>query len=195
MIGLYSGGDTLKSHLDTGIKDRVANFTYYEECKPPDELTPIDSIIVLGKKKNFFGLNFDKSIDFNDDIYVKLASHNFRIFIEEILKWNPFLNYSPSKKKIESGWQGHSISYNGLEIFNSEGWWNQQQWWTEYKEKLLKPPDVTPPSPLSPPQPSPLPTAPATIESLQAEIARLKNVIDKYKNILHMYEITDPLLY
>jgi hypothetical protein len=53
MINLYFYRESLQKQLDTGIKDRVANFTYYEECKPPDELTPIDSIIVLGKKKIF----------------------------------------------------------------------------------------------------------------------------------------------
>ena len=53
MIGLYSEGDALKIQLDTGIKVRVANLTQYEECKPPDESTPVDYIIVL-RKKNFF---------------------------------------------------------------------------------------------------------------------------------------------
>jgi len=64
MIGLYSEEDTLKSQLDTGIKDRVANLIKYEECKLPDELTPIDSIIVLEKKIFRFGL----SIDCDDNI-------------------------------------------------------------------------------------------------------------------------------
>ena len=192
MIGLYIEGDTLKSQLDKGIKERVANLKKYDECKLPDETTPVDYIIVLKKKKNIFGLNFDTIIDCNDEIYYQLASHNFRIFIQEILQWNPFLDYPPTKTKIGSGWKGNEPSYDGLPIFNSERWWNQQPWWIEYKKTLPEPSDVTPPPPRVESPHSAPPEPEVTIESLQAEIARLKNVIDIYKNLLNENGIQLP---
>ena len=181
MISLYSEKDNLKSLLDTGIKDRVANLIKYEECKLPDETTPDDSIIVLKKKKKILRLNFATSIDCDDDIYVQLASHNFRIFIQEILQWNPFLNYSPTKTKIVNAWQGNVPSYDGLPIFNSEEWWNSQPWWIGYKQTL---PVSSPPPPPPDESPHSAPPSLVTIESLQAEIASLKGQLEDYSRTL-----------
>jgi hypothetical protein len=96
----------------------------------------------------------------------------------------PFFKYTNKREKIVvHDIYGGIHTYSSLPIFKSEEWWNSQPWWVAYKQTLQvsSPPPPRVESPYSAP---PLPTAPATIESLQAEITRLKNVIDKYKNLL-----------
>lgn len=191
MINLYYERDTLKSQLDNFIRENRETFKYYEECNISELQMQVDSnsIIVLEKKKRKFSFNASMNIKCDDNIYTTFASHNFRIFIEKILEWNPFLNYSPPKLTLESGSgaQVHAPSYNGLSIFRFHEWWNQQSWWLEYKRTLPTSlsPDVSqyaPPSP-SPDASSSLP--PVTITSLQeqvngltAEVTRL-NIVNK----------------
>ena len=98
-----------------------------------------DEIIVL-RKQDKTRLGFIKldntTIECTDVQYYALASHNFRIFIEDILHWNPFLNLPKHKK--DDGPKG-SQSYGGPHNYKSDtkfkdnAWWNQQEWWTVYK--------------------------------------------------------------
>ena len=68
-----------------------------------------------------------------------MASRNFKIFIQDILEWNPFLNLP--KKPIKIDRTSHQIYggpgphvYESDQTFKNDDWWNQQQWWTNYKE-------------------------------------------------------------
>ena len=133
MIDLYENGDVLKKNLDEGIKRKVDDIKYieYTKCKLPEPSTTLDLIIVL-KKKGF--INFSKGIECLDTVYTELASHNFKIFIEEILNWNPFLNIPKRKLPSVSNWYGYEASYNGLSTFRDKSWWDSQSWWTTYSQ-------------------------------------------------------------
>ena len=146
MIELYKERVTLKQSLDEGIKNKVSQIKYikYTECKSPEPSIPLDSIIVL-KKPGFF--NFSAGIECTDSIYIELASHNFRIFIQEILKWNPFLNIPDYELEIASHGLRYTDNYNGLQIFKEPTWWDTLQWWTSYKETLSQSSVIEPSTP------------------------------------------------
>ena len=144
MIDLYKNRGTLKQRLDEGIQRKVQDRKYikYTECKSPELSTPLDSIIVL-KKQGF--INFSTSIECTDTIYIELASHNFRIFIEEILNWNPFLNIPKYDLELTSDVLRYTGNYNGLSTFKEKSWWDSQLWWTSFKETLREP-STSPPA-------------------------------------------------
>lgn len=144
MIELYNNRNTLKQRLDEGIKRKVQDRKYikYTECKSPELSTPLDSIIVL-KKPGF--INFSTSIECTDNIYIELASHNFRIFIEQILNWNPFVNIPYHELELASDVLRYTGNYNGLHVFRQQEWWDNQLWWTSYKE-ILQDPSTSPPA-------------------------------------------------
>jgi hypothetical protein len=104
--------------------------------------TPIrDKIIVLrkeGKSLLVFKYN-NTSIECEENQYYALASHNFRIFIEDILQWNPFLNLPfPKDKKVQPpGSQSYHLHVSRDTIFKNERWWSSQGWWTNYKESAF----------------------------------------------------------
>jgi hypothetical protein len=95
MIKEYNNDTSLITTLNGGIL--MTDVVRYMDCNSPESSTPENSIIVLRKQKTFFGSN--RSIDCGDEIYYQLASHNFRIFIKDILQWNPFLNIPIKEKK------------------------------------------------------------------------------------------------
>jgi hypothetical protein len=105
--------------------------------------TQIDErkIIVLRKqdKTKLVFIKLDNNaIECTPEQYYAFASHNFRIFIRDILQWNPFLNLPEHKKRKEQqGWQGYGNphTYSSTKIFkdNDDDWWNNQEWWTQYK--------------------------------------------------------------
>jgi hypothetical protein len=112
----------------------------YDSCQLPNTTTPPTTIILLRKKGNVFGL-FNNSIECDDDdTYLTLASHNFQIFIKDILKWNPFLSPNGYEKEEEVHQiYGSRHKYNSeifSYMFTQESWWNSQEWWNEYKRTL-----------------------------------------------------------
>lgn len=188
----------LRTLIDSILTKDVVRYTNCKSLESLESPTLENSIIVLRKKYSF--LFSKQSIDCDDDIYTQYASHNFRIFIQYILQWNPFLNIPIQQKKIVvvHDMYGASDTYSSLPIFKSEEWWNRQQWWIDYKRTL---PDSSPPPPQieSPYSAPPPPPSLVTIESLQAEnarlqadIARLKTVIERYINFLIQKEIQLP---
>ena len=142
MIKEYKDVEKIQQKLDTGIK--MKDVIVYDSCQLPNTTTPPTTIILLRKKGNVFGL-FNKSIDCDDDdTYLTLASHNFQIFIKDILEWNPFLNVPnpdkyPKFEEPPSQSQGMPHRYNSGKFsykFNQKSWWESQQWWNTYKMRL-----------------------------------------------------------
>ena len=184
MIKEYKDVKEIQQKLDTGIKTK--DVIVYDSCQLPNTTTPQTTIILLRKKGNVFGL-FNKSIDCDDDdTYLTLASHNFQIFIKDILEWNPFLNVpNPDKyTKFEeppSQSQGMPHRYNSEKFsykFNQKSWWESQQWWNAYKLRLptyaslvARSGSETLRAPIASPIASPLP--PNDIEQLQQQVRML----------------------
>mgnify|MGYP006197061127 CR=1 FL=1 len=67
-----------------------------------------------------------------------MASYNFKIFIEDILGWNPFLNLPKKPIKIDTtphqiyGGPGPRV-YESEPEFKKDDWWNKQEWWINYQ--------------------------------------------------------------
>lgn len=140
--------------LNDGIK--IKNVERLFDCSLPQTQTPIpeDKIIVVRKSKTFFREN--TRIECNPEQYYDLASHNFRIFIRDILKWNPFL-YSPEHKKKEEqkGWQGYQPHvYKSDKKFVNNDWWESQTWWTGCKETFASAAQQSSSQTPSPPPPT-----------------------------------------
>lgn len=154
--------------LNDGIK--IKNVERLSDCSLPTTQIPEDKIIVVRKAEKSilrFALG-NNSIECTPEQYYALASHNFMIFIRDILKWNPFLNLPEHKKKQEL----HQI-YGGVHEYSSDkkfkqtDWWESQTWWTDCKETFAsaapqppaqsrtsssQPSSPLPSSPLPPPQ-------------------------------------------
>ena len=164
MIKEYEKSDEIQQQLDAGIKGK--NVVVYTSCENPRHDTP-DTTIILLKKDGFFSFA-SSSIDCDDETYLTLASHNFKIFIEDILKWNPFLPKTNNHKKTEpvttNQYQGPTRHMYSCEIFPyqfiNEEWWNSQQWWNAYKVTLPTYASLVPT-----PTPTPRPTPPIATES------------------------------
>ena len=123
--------------LNDGIK--IKNVEQLSDCSLPQNLIPEGKIIVVRKaEKSLLGTALgNNSIECNSEQYYDLASHNFRIFIRDILKWNPFLNSPKHTEKPE-----HHQVYGGVrqysldKKFKETDWWNKQSWWTDCKETI-----------------------------------------------------------
>lgn len=143
MIKEYKDVEKIQQKLDAGIKTK--DVMVYDSCQLPNTTTPPTTIILLRKKGNVFSF-FKNSIDCDDDdkTYLTLASHNFQIFIKNILQWNPFLNVpNPAKypkfEEPQSQSQGMPHRYDSENFsyqFTQDSWWNSQQWWNAYKLDL-----------------------------------------------------------
>jgi len=121
--------------IKEGIKEKEVHLL--TDCSLQTQIDE-NKIIVLrkeDKKIPFFKLN-NSAIKCTPEQYYAFASHNFRIFIEDILKWNPFLNLPfPRDKKVQHpGSQSYHLYVSKDTIFKKDEWWNQQEWWTKYKE-------------------------------------------------------------
>ena len=190
MIKEYKDVEKIQQKLDTGIKTK--DVMVYDSCQLPNTTTPPTTIILLRKKGNVFGL-FNNSIDCNDDddkTYLTLASHNFQIFIKDILQWNPFLNVpNPAKypkfEEPQSQSQGMPHRYASEKFsyqFTQESWWNSQQWWNAYKLTLPTYANVVAPSGIETPrtpiasQIAPPPPKQPIIEQLQ-QLQQLKEQV------------------
>jgi hypothetical protein len=169
MIKEYEKSDEIQQQLDAGIKGK--NVVVYTSCENPRPDTP-DTTIILLKKDGFFSFA-SSSIDCDDKTYLTLASHNFKIFIEDILKWNPFLPKTNNHKKTEpvttNQFQGptryiYNTEYFPYEFINEE-WWNSQQWWNAYKVSMLPTYASLVPTPTPPLRP----TSPIAMESSPQE--------------------------
>ena len=150
--------------LNEGIKHKDVQLI--RECSLPSSIEsslPEGTIIVLRKedKKNLLGVqDHNASIDCDPNQYYTLASHNFKIFIKDILGWNPFLNLPKKPIKIDTMHQiyngplPHVYSYEPK--FKKDYWWNSQSWWTGYKETFTsveqQPPAQSRTSSSQPPQ-------------------------------------------
>jgi hypothetical protein len=122
------------------LKDDIKKKEFHKlnDCSSQTQID--ESKIIVLRKQDKTRLGFIKldntTIECTDDQYYALASHNFRIFIQDILQWNPFLNLPQHKKKEEQqGWQGYSgpHKYSSEMTFTTDAWWNKQKWWTDYK--------------------------------------------------------------
>jgi len=125
---------------------------------PPPPIHESKIIVVRKAEKSLLGIALgNNSIECNPNQYYALASHNFRIFIRDILKWNPFLNLPQHKKKQEEkgsqGYQPHVYKSDG-KFINTE-WWSKQTWWTDCKETLESAAQQSSSQPSSPSQPPP----------------------------------------
>ena len=163
MIREYTDSVSIQNQLDTGIKSKFV--VVYDSCERPRPDTPDTSIILL--KKSGFMSFATSSIDCDDEIYLSLASHNFKIFIENILRWNPFLpttnNHEQTKPIAINLSQGPTRHiYNQSEDFfyqfTRESWWDLQEWWNAYKITLPTYASLVP-TPTPPPRPRPTPIA------------------------------------
>lgn len=131
-------GSNQSEELKRGIKGR--DVQQLSDCSLPQ--TPIheDKIIVVRKAdKSLFGFTKgNNSIECTPEQYYALASHNFRIFIQDILQWNPFLNLPYHKKKEEQpGSQSyHPHVYKSDKNFTDNKWWSQQSWWNGIKQNF-----------------------------------------------------------
>jgi hypothetical protein len=139
MIKEYTDSVSIQNQLDAGIKSK--NVVVYDSCERPKPDTPDTSIILL--RKSGLMSFATSSIDCDDETYLTLASHNFRIFIIHILKWNPFLPNLRPKPKDTPNSQYYGTSphmYNQSQqfsyLFKQKSWWDSQQWWTS-SESLL----------------------------------------------------------
>ena len=138
MIKEYTDSVSIQNTLDTGIKSKFV--VVYNSCERPKPDTPDTSIILL-KKSGLLSFA-TSSIDCDDETYSTLASHNFRIFIIHILKWNPFLpNLRPKPKDTSMMSLGTSPHmYNQSQQFSykfkERSWWDSQEWWRS-SESLL----------------------------------------------------------
>ena len=122
--------------LNSHIKQR--DFQLLSECSLPENQTITEGkIIVLRKaEKSLLGIALgNNSIECNPEQYYDLASHNFKIFIKDILGWNPFLNLPKHNKKPEPPQiYGGVHEYSSDKKFKETDWWNKQSWWTDCKE-------------------------------------------------------------
>ena len=179
MIKEYTDYVTIQKQLDNGI--RTKNVVVYNSCEIPTTPTPPTTIILL-RKDSFFS---SSTIDCDDKIYLMLASHNFQIFIKDILTWNPFLQKTNNHEKTEeppSQFYGSRHMYNTgffTYQFTQESWWDSQQWWNVYKLTLPTYASLVP-TPTSPPIPTevlplqqPVDDKEATIRDLKIEVDRL----------------------
>ena len=138
MMEEYASYIDESQNLNSSIKSKdVKVLTDCSETRNITDEENRNKIIVLRKtSKSFFGYTLgNNTIDCSSVNYHNLASHNFRIFIEEILKWNPFLNQPTKelKKPFTSSYKQHSVhEYRSDPIFINEVWWRQQGWWNKY---------------------------------------------------------------
>jgi hypothetical protein len=135
--------------LKDGIKERDVKLL--SDCSLPEHLIP-EKIIVLRKedKKKFIVFkDHNSSIKCDPNQYYTLASYNFKIFIEDILDWNPFLNLPEKQTKNDTTYQVNNNPhvYSSERKFKMGDWWNEQTWWTTYKGTLA----LAAPQPPSPP--------------------------------------------
>ena len=186
MIKEYTDSVSIQNQLDAGIKSK--NVVVYDSCERPKPDTPDTSIILL--RKSGLMSFATGSIDCDDETYLTLASHNFRIFIIHILKWNPFLtNLRPKPEDTpNSQYYGNSPHmYNQSDEFSykfkQKSWWDSQQWWRSSESLLptyasLVPTTQPPlraarPQIQEPQQSRPIDSNDANIRVLNIQIARL----------------------
>lgn len=194
-------GSNPSENLKEGIKLR--DVQQLSGCSLLPNQIHEDKIIVVRKEDKRFFLGLTKgnnSIECTHEQYYALASHNFRIFIQDILKWNPFLNLPHHKKKEEQpgsqGYQPHV--YKSDKNFTDNEWWSQQSWWNDIKKNFTteaqasaaqEPLSLSPQSSVdlsSPPQPRQQPNL-----ELEQQNAKLRTGLHTMKttlNYLHTQE-------
>ena len=143
MMEEYKDGTTASQKLIIDIKSKdVKVLSDCSETQVIENQENRKKIIVLRKtSKSFIGVTLgNNTIDCSNDNYHKFASHNFSIFIEDILKWNPFLN-QPAKelnKQPPVSYRQNSMhEYKSDHIFKDEMWWNKQGWWLTYSNTTI----------------------------------------------------------
>ena len=137
MMKVYETDESEK--LNQSIKQKDVQLI--RECLPTTSIEE-GKIIVLRKedKKNFLVFQVhNASIDCDPNQYYALASYNFKIFIEDILGWNPFLNLPEKPIKIDTtphqfyGGPGPHV-YDSEPEFKTNRWWKKQEWWINYQK-------------------------------------------------------------
>jgi hypothetical protein len=193
----YSNGLPIdqSKKLNDGIK--IKNVEQLSDCSlPPTPIHESKIIVVRKADKNFFTEN--ASIECNPNQYYALASHNFRIFIRDILQWNPFLNLPQHKKKQEQqGSQGYGgpHNYKSDTKFKDNAWWNQQEWWTDCKETLESAAQQSSSQPSSTAQPSQLVNLSLILgqpQPLNTQLSSLTTLINN--NLQHVKNLLDVLI-
>jgi hypothetical protein len=196
--------------LNDGIN--IKNVERLSDCSlPPTQILESKIIVVRKAEKSLLGIALgNNSIECNPEQYYALVSHNFRIFIRDILKWNPFLNLPEHKKKEEQqGWQSYQPrmysgefkpkSTDSNDYWNL--WWNKQSWWTDCKDtiasaaqqSLSQPPSPAAAHPSSSSQPVDLSQQPppqlrqqpnVELEQKRAQLHLLTNELKETLNVL-----------
>ena len=159
MIKQYKKFGEIQQQLNNGIEGK--NVVVYTSCEEIPS-TPDTTIILLRKGKATLFYRND-TIDCNDETYLSLASHNFKIFIENILGWNPFLPTTNNHEQTDELQYPHGsrYMYNSRQFFfqfTQESWWDLQEWWNAYKITLPTYASLVP-TPTPPPRPRPTPIA------------------------------------
>jgi hypothetical protein len=188
MIKEYTESVSIQKQLDAGIKSK--NVVVYDSCEIPKTNTPDTSIILL--KKGVFLSFASNSIDCDDETYLSLASHNFKIFIIHILKWNPFLpNLHPKPEEPARQQYGSNHTYNQSGQFSykftKKSWWDSQQWWrvsglptyASLVPTTQPPPLRAAPPPIQEPQSQPIDSNDANIRVLKIQIAGLTSHVTR----------------
>ena len=107
------------------------------DCSSETEIDKSKIIVLRKEDKTRLWIRLNNSaIECTPEQYYAFASHNFRIFIEDILQWNLFLNLPfPRDKKVQHpGSQSYHLHVSKDTIFKKDEWWVNQEWWTKYKE-------------------------------------------------------------
>lgn len=167
-----------ENEFKSGIKNK--DIKMLTDCsKSINPETDKEKIIVLRKQDTkIFGFTLkNESIECDSEKYYAFASHNFKIFIQDILQWNPFLNSPSPKQKNEenSRWQGNSPhTYSGESKFKDENWWNEQNWWKIYKNTNSF-------KTLAESAPAPVHQIPPPVKTIEPQIERLSSMINLLK--------------
>ena len=135
MMKVYEPDESEK--LKIGIKEKDVQLI--RECSLPSSIEEGKIIVLRKEDKKFVSFILkNSSIECDPSQYYDLASYNFKIFIEDILGWNPFLNLPKKPIKIDTtphqiyGGPGPHV-YKSERLFKDNRWWNEQGWWINYQ--------------------------------------------------------------
>lgn len=176
--------DTEESRkLKIGIKEKDVQLI--RECLPTTSIEEGKIIVLRKEDKKFVSfLLKNSSIKCDPSQYYDLASHNFKIFIKDILGWNPFLNLPNIPKEIETNqlYGSRPHVYKSEPVFKTNSWWTTQPWWNSYNSTsdfIGKVEEAV----------SKKASDDTSIFAISSEISHLKSEIDTYKEKIKVNEL------
>jgi len=136
MMEEYVNNESESEKLKKGIKKKEVHLL--TDCSLQTQIDKSKIIVLRKEDKTRLWVRLNNSaIECTPEQYYAFASHNFRIFIEDMLEWNPFLNLPEHKKKEGYGNELYGTTtphiYGSDKTFIDYKWWEPQIWWTEYK--------------------------------------------------------------